>query len=130
MHRFQSPSTIARFRYTSFLLCFKYLLIPAALGLLGYSIFRNNRELTYVGIGLGGLAVLVAILQWIVGAKTRCPLCMTPVMAANGCSKNRKALKLLGSYRLRVAVSVVFKGWFRCPYCNEPSVLQLRTKSR
>jgi cytochrome bd-type quinol oxidase subunit 1 len=130
MHRFQSPSTIARFRYTSLLLCFKYIVAPVALALLGYSIFQHNRDLTYLAIGLGGLAVLVAILQWIVGAKTRCPLCMTPVMAANGCSKNRKARKLLGSYRLRVATSVVFKGWFRCPYCNEPSVLETRTKNR
>lgn len=130
MHRFQSPSTIARFRYTSLLLCFKYLLIPAALGLLIYSIFLNQKDLSFIAMGLGGLAVVVAILQWIMGAKTRCPLCMTPVMAANGCSKNRNARKLLGSYRLRVAVSVVFKGWFRCPYCNEPSALELRNKSR
>ena len=100
------------------------------MGVLAYSIFQNDRELTYAAIGLGGVSIILAIAQWIAGRKTRCPLCMTPVMAANGCSKNRKALKLLGSYRLRVAVSVVCKGSFRCPYCNEPSVLQLRTKTR
>lgn len=130
MHRFQSPSTIFRFRCTSWLLCLKYLLVPATVGLLVYSMIQDQPELTFIALGLGGLAVVVAVFQWMMGAKTRCPLCMTPVMAANGCSKNRNARKFLGSYRARVAIFVVFRGHFRCPYCNEPSALQLRNRSR
>lgn len=130
MHRFQSPASIARFRYSSLLLLLKALLIPTTLGLLGYSIFINDRHMTFQAIGLGGITVLVAIIQWISGAKTRCPLCMVPVLGSNSCSKNRKARRLFGSYRLRVAASATFRGHFRCPYCNEPSALQLRTRSR
>ena len=61
-------------------------------------------------------------------AKTRCPLCLTPVLATKGCSKHRNARTLLGSHRLRVAMSVLFKGRFYCPYCHEPSVLEVRQK--
>ena len=32
--------------------------------------------------------------------------------------------------RLRVALAVLFTNSFRCPYCNEPSVLEVRGKYR
>ncbi|MES2438175.1 MAG: hypothetical protein V4584_03875 [Verrucomicrobiota bacterium] len=128
MHRFQSQSTITRLRSAAFLICLKCLLVPAVVGLLIYSILRDDRQLTYVAIGLGGVTILVIIFQWILASRARCPLCMTPVLATKGCSKHRNARTALGSYRLRASLAILFKGSFRCPYCNEPSVLEVRTR--
>lgn len=130
MHRFQSSSAIQRFRLASFLVFLKYLLIPTALGVLAWSLVQNDRRLTFVALGIGGVALLATLIQWIISTKTRCPLCMVPVLGSNGCSKNRNARRLFGSYRLRVAVSSLFRGHFRCPYCNEPSALQVRSRPR
>lgn len=128
MHRFQSKSTIIRFRFASLLLCLKFLLAPAAGGLLAYSILRHDMKLTWIAIGLGGAALFTLILQWILASRTRCPLCLTPVLATKGCSKHRNAKTVLGSYRLRVSLAVLCKGSFRCPYCNEPSVMEVRNR--
>lgn len=128
MHRFQSKSTIIRFRFASLLLCLKCLLAPAAAGLLAYSIFKHDMTLTWIAIGLGCATLFALILQWIVAARTRCPLCLTPVLATKGCSKHRNAKTFLGSYRLRVSLAVLFKGAFRCPYCNEPSAMEVRNR--
>lgn len=128
MHRFQSKSTIVRFKFAALLLCIKCLLAPLAVGLLAYSIFKHDMKLTWIAIGLGGTALFTLILQWILATRTRCPLCLTPVLATKGCSKHRHAKTFLGSYRLRVSLAVLFKGSFRCPYCNEPSVMEVRQR--
>ena len=59
---------------------------------------------------------------------TKCPLCVTPVLAAKNCSKGKNAKTFLGSHRLRVANNVLFKGYFRCPYCSEPTELTVRSR--
>lgn len=129
MHRFQSKSAIVRLRFAAIFLCLKWIMIVAAAGVLAYSLFKHDRELTFVAMGLAGLAILVVIVQWVLASKTRCPLCLTPVLASKRCSKHRNAKKLLGSYRLRVALMVLFKGRFHCPYCHEPSVLEVRERN-
>jgi len=128
MHRFQSRSTIVRFKFASLLLCLKWLLAPVAAGLLVYSIIKHDMDLTWVAIGLGGATIFTLIMQWILASRTRCPLCLTPVLATKGCSKHRHAKTVLGSYRLRVSLAVLFKGSFRCPYCNEPSIMEVRDR--
>lgn len=128
MHRFPSKSVIVRFRFAAILLCLYLLMFPVVAGTLAYSIMTDDRGLTRIGIVLLVLAVLLGILQWLIAARTRCPLCMTPVLATKGCSKHRNARRLVGSYRLRVAVAVLIKNGFRCPYCNESSEMEVRTR--
>jgi hypothetical protein len=70
----------------------------------------------------------MVIIQWGMARRARCPLCMTPVMETKRCSKHRNAKPFLGSYRLRVALSIIFKGSFRCPFCHEPTAIQVRQK--
>ncbi len=130
MHRFRSSSTIFRFRLASALLLLGYPLALAALALLVYSVLRSDRELAIQVSLLGGLAGLMLAFQWIIARRTHCPLCMTPVLAKTHCSKHRRARKLLGSYRLRVAVAVLFRGKFSCPYCHERSELKVRERRR
>lgn len=128
MHRFSSKSAIVRLKLASLLLCLKYLFAVATGGILLYSIAENDQRLTWIAIGSGVFTLGVVIVQWLLAAKTRCPLCLTPVLATKGCSKHRNARTLLGSHRLRVAMSVLFKGRFYCPYCHEPSALEVRQK--
>ncbi len=128
MHRFSSKSAIVRLKLVSLLLCLKYVLALATGGILLYSLAKGDDWLTWIAIGSGVITLLVVLIQWALAAKTRCPLCLTPVLAAKGCSKHRNAQTFLGSHRLRVALSVLFRGRFYCPYCSEPSVLEVRQK--
>lgn len=128
MHRFRSKSIIIRFQTVSLLILLKVLLVPSSLGILLYGIITNERKYIFLGGIVAGVTVILSVTQWILAARTRCPLCLTPVLAVKDCSKNRNAKKLFGSYRLRVAISVVLNGSFRCPYCNEPSAMKVRDK--
>ncbi len=130
MHRFHSTSVIFRLKVASLLLCSKYLLAPAALGLLGYSLVIGEQRLILVGYGLVMLTMLSILVQWLVGSRARCPLCMTPVLVKKDCSKHRHSKPLLGSYRLPVALGILFRGTFICPYCHEPAVMEVRHRRK
>ena len=130
MHRFQSKSTINRFRVAALLLCLKVLLIPCVIGLLVHALLTDNLPLTFGALGMGGFAIFVGIVQCVVALRTRCPLCMTPVLSGIRCSKHRNARSFMGSYRLRVALAVLFRGSFHCPFCHEPSVMETRNRLR
>jgi hypothetical protein len=127
MHRFPSKSVIARFKFAALLLCFGFLMVPVVAGTLAYSIMTDDAGLTKIAIALLALTVLVGILQCLVAARTRCPLCMTPVLASKRCSKHRNARTLLGSHRMRVAVAILFRNGFKCPYCHESSEMEVRS---
>ena len=81
-----------------------------------------------IAILLGLLAILCFIFQCILAARALCPLCRTPVLAAKACAKHRNARTFLGSHRMRVAMGILFRDSFVCPYCHEPSVLEVRQK--
>lgn len=130
MHRFRSRSTILRFKAASILLCSRYLLAPLASVTFIYAFLQDDRKLAYIGIGMGITAVLATILQWILAARARCPLCLTPVLANKDCAKHRRARTFMGSHRLRVALSILFKSTFLCPYCHEKSGMQVRGRQR
>ncbi len=128
MHRLRSKSTIYRFRVAALLLCLKCILMPACGVILIYSIIIHDDELTLWAMGLIILTTLMVILQWLIAARTSCPLCLTPVLAVKNCMKHRHARTFLGSHRLRVAMAVLFKNSFRCPYCHEPTALEVRDR--
>jgi hypothetical protein len=128
MHRLPSQSAVVRFRVSAYLLVFASLLFLGSLGLLGYSFFFGHRDHLILGSILIGTAIVILIVQWISAARARCPLCLTPSLSKKSCSKNRGAQRFLGSYRLKVATSIIFTNSFRCPYCNEPTVLEVRQR--
>lgn len=128
MHQFRSKSTILRFKAASLLLCLRCLLAPLASITFLYAVFQDDRKLAHVGIGLGVTAVLSTLSQWILAARARCPLCLTPVLASKDCAKHRRTRPFLGSYRLRVALSILFKSTFHCPYCSEKSAMKVRRR--
>lgn len=128
MHRFQNRSTLVRLRLAALLLGLKYLLIPLSIGLLTYSFYSDNQDLLFIAVGVCAMTVLMMITQWILAARPRCPLCLTPILASKNCSKHRRAESLFGSYRLRVALAILFRGRFLCLYCNEPTAMEVRSK--
>jgi hypothetical protein len=128
MHRLRSKSAIHRFRIAAVLLCAKCFLAPVSGGLLIYSLIRGDRQLTLIALGTMAFTVLVVFLQWLSAAHTHCPLCIAPVLASRGCTKNKHARKFLGSHRLHVALSILFMNSFRCPYCYEPTALEVRRR--
>lgn len=130
MHRFRSKAVLLRFQITALLLCIKWLLIPATLALLLYSFLVADHDLTNIALLLGALVISITILQRLLAAKARCPLCMTEVLSVKGCAKHRGARKILGSYRLRVALGILFKDSFLCPFCHEPTAMEVRDRHR
>lgn len=113
-------------RAAAILLCLKSLLAPATAAVLVYSIAMDLIPLCRIGLAMLGLCILLQILQVIAASRTFCPLCRTPVLAKKHCNKHRSARRLFGSYRLRVGVAALFTRSFRCPYCGEPSALEVR----
>lgn len=130
MHRFSSVHALWRFRMAMLLLLAKCFATPVAVGVLGYGLIHHERYWLIAGAALAGFSVVAGILQWLFANRANCPLCLTSVLASRGCMKHRSSRKFLGSYRLRVALSAFFRGYFRCPYCNEPTSLEVRDRHK
>ncbi|HSP43962.1 MAG TPA: hypothetical protein VLO11_13900 [Luteolibacter sp.] len=128
MHRLPSSKAIVRMRITAILICLKCLAAPLSAAVFIYGFVQNDDAKIIAGLVLVFVTVLLVIAQWLFAARTHCPLCITPVMMSKGCAKHRHARRFLGSHRLHVALSVLFTGGFRCPYCGEPSVLEVRER--
>lgn len=128
MHRLPSHSALVRFRLAAYLYVLAILVLLGGIGYLGWSIFINHQTHIILSASLIGAGVLLVVCQWITAARARCPLCLVPSLSKKNCSKNRNAKRLLGSYRLKVATSIIFQNSFRCPYCNEPTALEVRQR--
>ncbi|MGB6219451.1 hypothetical protein [Haloferula sp.] len=98
------------------------LLIPAIL----WATVLDHREDLYLSGVFLGIAIPSGLIYLMVGSGIRCPLCHGPLIANPRCSRNRKASRLLGSYRLAVTSRVLLFGRFRCPCCGEPCICDAR----
>jgi len=110
------------------LLLFNRLLVICLPVFLVYSLIIGDHDLTHVGLAMVGASVLLAIFLWALVNRLRCPLCLGLPLAISGSVKNRRALRLLGSYRFRVAVTILTKGHFRCSYCGEFTSVEVRRR--
>ncbi|MEI6654816.1 MAG: hypothetical protein WCP45_08615 [Verrucomicrobiota bacterium] len=128
MHSLPNQESVTRFRWVASLLLFNRLLIFVALVLLFYSLAITDRELTHRSLALVAVSVLVTLIQMIAASRARCPLCIGLPFRRNACVKHRDARRALGSYRLRVALAVIFRGQFRCPYCGEATAIRTRQR--
>lgn len=129
MHRFPSKFVIVRFRVGALLFILRGVLIALGMPLLVWSMLLDIEDWFFVAVLMLGLFPVVIVAQWVVAAKARCPLCFSQPLMARGCAKSRKARRLFLSYQLRVAVSLLFQGYFRCPYCGEPTEMKVRERS-
>lgn len=126
MHRLSNEGSLLRFRFAAVLMLVKWPLVPGSLGFLLHALALGHAELIYSALGVIALTVLLFIIQWLVSMKCRCPLCVGLPLCNTGAVRNRNARPLFGSYRLRVAQSIVLKGYFRCPYCAETTAMEVR----
>ncbi len=126
MHHPRSTTDVIRFRLAAFLLIANFLVAMVAAGLMFRSVLVFDHQLTVIGLGYLAVALIMLVVQWIVASGASCPLCRTPVLAPKLCTKHRHARSLFGSHRLRVATSILFTNHFRCPYCNEPTGMEVR----
>lgn len=124
MHHPQSITDARRLRIASLLLLANHLLMLTAAALLLVSFFANDQQMMVVGSILVPISIILIFAQWIAASHVGCPLCRTPILAPIECVKHRKARRLLGSYKLRVALAIMFKERFRCPYCNERTAME------
>lgn len=126
MHKLPNGSSVIRFRLAALLVCVKKLLIFLNLAIYGYAFATHSRELVTTGLFLTAFIFLLYLVRLLLAPSCQCPLCRVSVLSQNICSKSNRARNLLGSYRLRVALQILFKNYFRCPYCNEPTELKPR----
>jgi len=120
MHHQRSTYSLRLLRRGAYHFLFNLVLGIAALSAVAYSTFYNNESWLYTSLGLLGFWILSLIVFYVKGSALRCSLCMAPLWSSRKCQKHKNAKKALGSYRLPVATSVLFKGHYRCPYCGEP----------
>lgn len=123
-HHFRSRAEARAITVAALLLVMKRVLVVGVLATLLFSTHRFDHRLAFVSAWFGSVVVVIAILQRIVAQSVKCPLCMTQILVHNLCRKHRKARKMLGSYRMRTAFTVLFKRSFSCPYCNEKTSLR------
>jgi hypothetical protein len=129
MHSLPNQSSIRRFRFAAVLLLLRWLLFYSSLGMLAYSIAIERRDLACVAMGLFGIALFIWVSHWVISRRARCPLCFVPSFSHQLYARSNKAKHFLGSYSLFVAICVIFKGRFRCPYCGEPTALEVRQRN-
>ena len=130
MHHPRHQRIIWNYRAAALLFFFKRLLLAAGLLLMLMAVSKQHHSMVQAGLWMVGAAVLTGIIQRIFAAGAKCPLCMMPPLGKRGCAKHRQAGTLLGSIRTPIAFSVLFLGKLRCPYCNEPIELRLKSPKR
>jgi Na+-transporting NADH:ubiquinone oxidoreductase subunit NqrB len=130
MHRPRHAHTIHSLQWAAFLLCLNRFLIVTTVLAVGALLVTGEARWSKLALILGGAVLVLALVQWICAASGKCPLCTMPVLSRKGCSKHRNARCVAGSHRFPVAFGVLFKGHFRCPYCNEPTMLALKDPAR
>lgn len=126
VHHPRSLSEVTRFRSAAAILIAGHVLAISIGGLMIHSMLTDNLHLMKAGSWFVIPAFILPVFQWIVASGAGCPLCRTPVLAPRSCMKHRRARTVFGSHRLRVALAVLLKNRFRCPYCNESTTLELR----
>lgn len=96
------------------------ILVIAAVATIGCFFYQGNLEGIYLGLGIAGLWLLSQAIFILRSPKLACSLCMSPIWGGTKSQKHKKVRPALGiSYRLGVASAVLFRGWYRCPYCGE-----------
>jgi hypothetical protein len=126
MHRLPSRYAVTRFKLASWAVFIMHVMIPTTSGVLIYSVVVMDEKVMELALALIFGTTMLAIIQWSASRRACCPLCHARSISHSGCSKHRNARTLFGSYRLRVACAVIFREYFRCPYCGESTAVKAR----
>ena len=105
-----------------------FLVFPISFSVLWLGFTFGERQVVLSSVWCMGGSLLFLAVTTIFAARLKCPLCMMPPLQRRGCSKNRKASKFAGSYRLKVALGILGSNQFRCPYCGEQTMMAARKR--
>lgn len=130
MHKVRDKYRAKNLYRSSCFLISLWLLTPAIFGAAGYAYLEKTKDSIMILAGTVGLYLLTYLCFTITSSKCRCQLCQAKTMRSLKCTRNKKAKKILGSYRLPMALSIVFRGHFRCQYCGEPFTLKVNYNKR
>lgn len=128
MHRLPSDSVVRKYRLAAVMVVFSFLVIPISFSVLWLGFTFGERKIVVSSVWCMGGSLLYIVITIIFVARLKCPLCMMPPLQRRGCSKNRKSSKFAGSYRLKVALSILGSNQFRCPYCGEQTMMVARKR--
>lgn len=103
------------------------LLIPCAAGTGVSTVLVMGDASADIALKLIGLTALVFLFHGMFALRAVCPRCLTRSFSSRGCSRHRSSRSLMGSHRLRVACSVLFRNHFQCPWCGELIAMKART---
>ena len=119
MHYLKFRSLAKVLFFSSLVLILAFLAFWTTAALL-FALWQTGNESYVIPLAISGATTLVlGLLQSVLSSQTACQLCQTLVLREFKCSKSPNAHPLFGSYRLKVAASIIFTGKFRCPYCGE-----------
>jgi len=128
VHRLLSKKVLWRLRVVSFLFIFNHLLLLVAFGFLVYGISMYHHPSTLISGCIFTGVLFLMVLKRIMSPMLCCPICLGPPLYNRACSKHRNVDRLLGSYKLKIAASILLCGYFTCPYCGEKTVMRVRSK--
>lgn len=120
MHRQFSQSTIWSLRLGSLHFIANIFSIIVGMILLVAGTAMRLDLYTLAGFVMLAVGILSILLFKICSAAMTCPVCVSRIWANTGCRKHKKSEKSLGlSYRLNIALKVLTRQPYRCPYCAE-----------
>ncbi len=102
-------------------LCFAAAYGAGALALvfLGFSFYEKEVQFLYFTGAFAGASIITGFLALLTGTKCQCQLCQVSLMSYQKYSKHRNAKRLLGSYRLKLSLSVLTLNRYICGSCGE-----------
>lgn len=131
MHQHRCKRTLLDLKIGALHFLVNLCLILVAAGLVIYGVLNYDETILYAGIGTGVLWLISSLIFAAKASTVRCPLCMVATFSHKRCQKHRSAKPLLGSRRLRLSLSILFRGHYRCMYCGEPfDAIKVKEQSR
>lgn len=120
MHHQRSSHSLRLLRRGAYHFLFNVVLGISAVCAIGYSVYHNNEIWLYMSLGLLAFWLISLFTFFIKASNLRCSLCMSPLWLSRKCQRPKNVKPALGiSYRLGLALAVVFKGNYSCHYCGE-----------
>jgi hypothetical protein len=120
MHRQFSQSTIWSLRLGSLHFIANIFAIILGMALLFMGTIASSDIYTLTGFVSLAAGILSILLFKICSSAVTCPICVSRIWANTGCRKHKKSKKSLGlSYRLNIALKILTRQPYRCPYCAE-----------
>lgn len=130
MHRLPLDRHVIRYGVAAMLLLLGRAVTGVSAVVLPIAVLTGGRWATVAALCGIPVGVAMLIAQWVAASGCHCPLCLGRPLGATRAAPHGNARRMLGSYRLPVALGTVFKHRFRCPFCDAPVAVEKRAPRR